>query len=145
MRKELPVVDVIENTENRGFGAGCNRGIRAAGHPDFVALVNNDASVGPEWLAPLVEALEADPSVGAACPKILFAGRFLDLELRSETTRRERGDRRDLGVLVAGARVDGVDVWRRVQRVDGTWGVEPGNGDGAEWTGAVADLRGPGS
>jgi GT2 family glycosyltransferase len=29
--------------------------------------------VEPDWLTPLVDALDADPQVGAACPKILFA------------------------------------------------------------------------
>jgi GT2 family glycosyltransferase len=143
VRAELPVVQVLERAENGGFGAGCNDGIRASDAADFVALVNNDATVAPEWLAPLVDALEADRAVGAACPKILFAGRYVDVEVRSETARRGRGDQRDLGVLVAGARVDGVDVWPRVQLVDGTWGVEPGDGDGGQWTSAVAHLRVP--
>ena len=84
---ELPVVDVIENAENHGFGAGCNLGIRAARRSRPVALVNNDATVDPEWLRPLVTALDADPGVGAACPKILFAGGFREVELRSATTR----------------------------------------------------------
>ena len=86
VRAELPAVEVLENLENVGFGAGCNRGIRAAGDVDYVALVNNDATVEPGWLRPLVAALETDPGVGAACPKILFAGRYRDLELRSATT-----------------------------------------------------------
>ena len=143
VRAELPVVVVVENTENVGFGAGCNRGIRAAGDVDYVALVNNDATVDPGWLDPLVDALDADPGIGAACPKILFAGAYREIALRSPTTQRGRGDARDLGVLVAGARVDGIDVWRRVHLVDGTWGVEPGLVDGAAWTSAVAHLQVP--
>jgi GT2 family glycosyltransferase len=143
VRAELPAVEVLENLENVGFGAGCNRGIRAAGDVDYVALVNNDATVEPGWLRPLVAALETDPGVGAACPKILFAGRYRYLELPSATTSRGRGDHRDLGVLLGGARVDDADVWRRVHLVDGTWGVEPDHDDGAQWTGAVAHLRVP--
>jgi GT2 family glycosyltransferase len=143
VRAELPVVQVVALDHNGGFGAGCNAGIRASGPADFVALVNNDATVEPGWLAPLVEALDADPGLGAACPKILFAGRYLDLELRSETGRPGRGDARDLGVLVTGARVDGVDVWRRAQLVDGTWGVVPGDAAEGQWTRARAHLRLP--
>jgi GT2 family glycosyltransferase len=143
VRAELPVVRVVELDRNDGFGAGCNAGIRALGAVDFVALVNNDATVDPDWLRPLVDALTADPALGAACPKILFAGRFLDVELRSATYRRGLGDQRDLGVFLAGARVDGVDQWSRVQLVDGTWGLEPGDAAGGEWTGPVAHLRVP--
>ena len=142
VRRELPVVRVVEQTTNTGFGAGCNAGIDALGAVDFVALVNNDATVDPGWLRPLVAALDADPGLGAACPKILFAGRFHEVELRSATERRGFGDRRDLGVLVTGARVDGTDVWSRVQLVDGTWGLEPDTA-GGEWTGPVAHLRVP--
>jgi hypothetical protein len=40
----------------------------------YVGLVNNDAFVDTQWLRELVSVLDADPSLGAACPKILFAG-----------------------------------------------------------------------
>jgi GT2 family glycosyltransferase len=140
---ELPAVDVIVRHANDGFGAACNDGIRALGAVDHVALVNNDAVVDPNWLAPLVTALDADAELGAACPKILFAGRFRELELRSATAQRGLGDRRDLGVFVSGARIDGDDVWSRLQLVDGTWGLEPDAPSGGEWTGPVAHLRVP--
>lgn len=141
--EELPVVQVLERTTNDGFGAGCNAGIRALGDVDHVALVNNDAFVDPGWLSPLVDALEADPGLGAACPKILFAGQFHDVELRSATSQRGFGDRRDLGVFLSGAEVDGEDVWSRIQLVDGTWGLEPDAAAGSEWTGPIAHLRVP--
>ncbi len=143
VRDELPVVEVVDLPSNRGFGAGCNAGIRALGAVDFVALVNNDAYVEPDWLSPLVDTLVDDPGLGAACPKILFAGRFHDVELRSATYRRGFGDRRDLGVFLSGARVDGTDVWSRVQLIDGTWGLEPDAAAGGEWTGTVTHLRVP--
>ncbi len=143
VRAELPVVRVIEMPANDGFGAACNAGIRALADVDFVGLVNNDATVDRGWLRPLVDTLVADPLLGAACPKILFGGRFRDVELRSATARRGVGDQRDLGVFVAGARVDGDDVWSRVQLVDGTWGLEPDAPTGGEWTGPRAHLRVP--
>ena len=49
-------------------------GCASARGVDYVALVNNDATVDPEWLAPLVDAMEQDSSLGAACPKVLYAG-----------------------------------------------------------------------
>ena len=42
-----------------GFAGGCNLGIRRPGSFDFVALVNNDATVDPGWLRPLVAAFDA--------------------------------------------------------------------------------------
>lgn len=74
VRAELPVVTVIESDRNLGFAGGCNLGMRDRGDVDAVALVNSDASVDPDWLAPLVDALEQDPTRGAACPKVVFAG-----------------------------------------------------------------------
>ena len=144
VRVEFPAVEVIESPVNGGFGAGCNLGIRALGDVEFVALVNNDATVTPEWLHPLTEALAADPALGAACPKILFADRFREVELRTRAVVHGRGDARPLGVLVSGVEVGGRDVWRRAQLVDGFWGTEPGTGDAsAQWTADTARVRVP--
>jgi GT2 family glycosyltransferase len=139
--RELPDVRVIPSATNRGFAGGCNLGMTDLGDVAYVALVNNDATVDPGWLAPLVATLERDPQLGAASPKILFAGRYRELVLEAPTVRAGRGDRRDLGLRVSGARVDGVDAWSRVQLVEGFWGQEP-DGPG-QWTGARARLRLP--
>lgn len=142
---DLPRVRVIDAGGNRGFAGGCNLALADLGDVDYVALLNNDAQVDPGWLAPLVDALEADPGVGAANPKILFAGRFVDVHLSSTTAVRGLGDRRPLGVRLSGARVDGADVWGRMQTVSGFWGLEHGSdGEGTfEWTNGNAHLRVP--
>jgi len=146
VEREHSRVHVVRNARNLGFAGGCNRGIDELVDVDFVALVNNDAVVEPGWLAPLVAALESDPELGAACPKILFEGEYRDVVVRSPTTQRGHGDHRDLGVRVSGARVDGHDVWGRVQLVRGFWGTEPpdarGEPDG-QWTTGDALLRVP--
>ncbi len=143
--EELAGVRVIDAGGNLGFGGGCNLALADLDDVDYVALVNNDAQVEPGWLAPLVEVLEADPSVGAASPKILFADRFVDVHLRSETGTRGMGDRRPLGVRVSGARVDGRDAWDRLQLVSGFWGLEHGSNGKAtyEWTNGDSHLRAP--
>ncbi|MFN8026211.1 MAG: glycosyltransferase family 2 protein [Acidimicrobiia bacterium] len=151
VRAELPTVHVVESGKNRGFGAGCNLGIRdlfdRVPDVEHVALVNNDATVDPGWLAPLVAALDTDAEVGAACPKILFAGRFRELLVQVPTFTRGQGDGRALGVVVGGVRVDGDDVDGRAQFVDGFWGVDPGAGGkdavGAQWTAGEATVRVP--
>lgn len=66
-------VELRHTGANLGFAGGANAGLRDLDDLDAVALVNPDAFVEPGWLTPLVEALEADPGVGAACPKILLA------------------------------------------------------------------------
>ena len=53
---------------------------------DYVALVNNDATVEPGWLWPLVEAMEADGAIGAAAPKMLLEAAFARVELDGEGT-----------------------------------------------------------
>jgi N-acetylglucosaminyl-diphospho-decaprenol L-rhamnosyltransferase len=74
---EHPATRLIARTDNGGFPAN-NDALRDLEGVDYVALVNNDAFVEPDWLAPLVATLEADPALGAACPKILFVERAVD-------------------------------------------------------------------
>ncbi|MET0143583.1 MAG: glycosyltransferase, partial [Ilumatobacteraceae bacterium] len=107
VRDELPGVRVIEPMANTGFAAGCNLGIRAPGDFDLVALVNNDATVDPGWLRPLVEAVHADRGVGAASPKMLFDGRFVEVDVRVDDAARIGADPRTLGVRLTAARIDG--------------------------------------
>ncbi|HDL19282.1 MAG TPA: glycosyltransferase family 2 protein, partial [Bacteroidetes bacterium] len=68
----------IKNAENLGFAGGCNMGIRAA-KGKYVLLLNNDTTVEPGWLEPLVNAMEKDETVAACQPKLLssrFAGKL---------------------------------------------------------------------
>jgi GT2 family glycosyltransferase len=144
-REEMPDVRIITSDRNLGFAGGCNLALRDLDGVDAVALVNSDVLVEPGWLAPLARALAHNPKVGAACPKILFASRFREVELRSGTHRPGRGDRRRLGVRVSGARVVGSDAWRDTQLVEGFWGPEHGAEPerGYQWTAGRAVLRVP--
>ncbi len=141
---ELAQVTVVRSERNLGFAGGCNLGMSRLGTVDYVALLNNDATVEPGWLTPLVDALEADPTVGAACPKILFDRPFVDVEVASPTAARGLGDRRPLGVQVSGVRLDGADAWRDAQLVAGFWGIEHSrDGTPFQWTDGAARLRVP--
>ena len=53
--------------KNRNFGPACNAGARAATAP-FVFFLNNDTLPTPNWSAPLLEAFQADDSLGAVAP-----------------------------------------------------------------------------
>ena len=144
-RNQWPDVRIITSDRNRGFAGGCNLALHDLDDVDAVALVNSDVLVEPRWLAPLARALGHNPKVGAASPKILFESRFREVELRSGTRRRGRGDRRRLGVRVSGARAGGSDVWRDTQLVEGFWGPEhgPEPESGFQWTSGRAVLRIP--
>ncbi len=74
-----PEVDVLRQSENLGFAGGVNAGIRATDAP-FVALLNNDATVEPDWLAALLGVLESHPEAGAATSKVVVADRSTVLD-----------------------------------------------------------------
>ena len=145
VRAGYPGVTVIESGANLGFAGGCNLAMTDLGATDYVALVNNDATVAPGWLPPLVDVLDADRSLGAACPKILFSSPFVDVHVESETRVPGRGDGRALGVRLSGVRVEGVELFRQAQFVDGFGGLEYGEAAEARyrWTAGSAQLRVP--
>jgi len=144
IREEMPWVHLVEHTHNVGFAGGCNLGLRDFRDVDYVALLNNDTLPERAWLRPLVDALEADPTLGAACSKIVFAPRFLTLTLTTETFR-PGNDARDLGVRITGLATDGEEVWKHTQFADGCHVVST-RGTGEEqscWTDGHAVVRIP--
>ncbi len=122
---ELPTVRVIEPLANTGFAGGCNLGICAPGTPDLIALVNNDAVVEPGWLRPLVEALGGDPGLGAASCKMLFDGRYVEVEVEVPNAASVGGDPRTLGVRLVAARIEGERADDRLSFDEGWFGAEP--------------------
>ncbi|HOT11176.1 MAG TPA: DUF6348 family protein [Polyangiaceae bacterium] len=82
LRADLPGVTFVANEHNYGFAEGNNRALRDLAGVDYVALINNDAVVSPGWLRPLVAALDAEPDVGAAAPKMLLESEFATVRLR---------------------------------------------------------------
>lgn len=68
---DLPGVIVLCPDTNLGFAAGCNRGA-AATNADVIALFNCDATMRPDTLCQLVDAL-LDPAVGIATASVRLA------------------------------------------------------------------------
>jgi len=71
VKKEFPLVTVILNSENGGFGRGNNIGAAYA-RGEFLAFLNQDTIVEPGWLESLIASLKAAPWAGLATPQILL-------------------------------------------------------------------------
>jgi GT2 family glycosyltransferase len=67
---EYPWVRVLALPRNLGFARAVNEGIRACRTP-IVVLLNNDTVAEENWLAELLDALDAHPECGMATSKIL--------------------------------------------------------------------------
>ena len=59
--------------KNKGFAIACNMGARLAcdNGDEFIFLLNNDTLLTPNWLDPLLLAME-EPKIGAVGPLLLF-------------------------------------------------------------------------
>lgn len=68
-------VELVTPGRNLGYGGAANVGFRRAAElgATAVALLNDDVEVEPGWLRPLLQALDADASLGAVQPKLLIA------------------------------------------------------------------------
>ncbi len=65
--KDEDNVKVIFNEDNKGFPAGCNRGMSEASG-DYLLLLNNDVVVTESWLTNLLKAFDRDPALGIVGP-----------------------------------------------------------------------------
>jgi GT2 family glycosyltransferase len=126
-------VTILRNKENLGFAGGCNLAMRDRRDVDFIALVNSDALVEPDWLDALVR--EAGPRVGAVNPKILLADRYRRLTLEVNDG--------EHGVRVSGMKLGGSDVWAATEAASGTLGAHLVRGGRAESTTARAEYLVP--
>ncbi len=71
VKANYPQVRLVQLRRNLGFSAAVNAGIHAT-DTEYVAFLNNDTEVTPNWLKSLVDALEAHPAAGSASSKILW-------------------------------------------------------------------------
>jgi GT2 family glycosyltransferase len=138
-----PRIRLVRNDHNGGFVAN-NLAMRDLDGVDYVGLVNADSFVDPGWLGALVAGIEADPGLGAVSARLVFADRFAEVTVESPTFSPAGPDPRDLGVMVSGVRVDGVDRWRDAQLADGAWGIEHlADGTTFQWTSGRTTVRVP--
>jgi len=78
-----PDVRLLLNDTNAGFAAAVNRGVNSGNSP-LVLLLNSDAALEPTTLDTLARALEDDPHIAAAGPRII--GDDGELELSTGRT-----------------------------------------------------------
>ncbi len=70
VRREFPQVRIVENRRNEGFAAANNQGAAEA-TGQYVAFLNNDMRVHPDWLRELVAVMRTATDVAAVGGKIL--------------------------------------------------------------------------
>ena len=85
VKKNFPGVEIAELDENRGYAGGNNEGFRRA-KGKYIALVNNDCLVDPNWLKEMLAIFDKstdDAKIGAVGPKVVFYWPYLPLQVIS--------------------------------------------------------------
>lgn len=70
LAREFPAVVRLPLPQNYGFAEGYNQALKQIDAPYYL-LLNSDVEVGPHWLRPLLEYMEAHPQTAACQPKLL--------------------------------------------------------------------------
>ena len=70
VEKNFPEIEIFKVKENQGFTGGYDQSLPYI-DAEYYVLLNSDVEVAPGWLAPIINAMEQDDSVGAAQPKTL--------------------------------------------------------------------------
>jgi len=67
VKNNFPSIELIPNSKNKGWAGGNNDGIKhAMGEgAKYVALINNDILVHPDWIKNAVSIAEQNPDIGA--------------------------------------------------------------------------------
>ncbi len=70
VRSHFPQIKIVINAHNYGYAGGYNSALKQI-EADYYVLLNNDIEVPSGWIEPVVEAMEADNTIGACQPKML--------------------------------------------------------------------------
>ena len=66
-----PTVDCVKNPEPQGFARNINQAIKSNPEFEYYLLINPDVICHPGMITTLVDAMAADPQIGAAGPQLL--------------------------------------------------------------------------
>lgn len=70
-QNKSPQLIFVQNGKNLGYAGGINSGLAYA-TGNYIAPLNIDTEVTPDWLGTMVSFLDANPQVAAVTPKILL-------------------------------------------------------------------------
>jgi len=70
LSKQFPQIQLVRLDNNYGFAGGYNRGLKEIDAKYFM-LLNSDVEVGKDWISPLVELMENEPTIGICGSKLL--------------------------------------------------------------------------
>ncbi len=66
----FPEIHTIQFGSNYGYAKGYNKAIEQI-DSKYLVLLNDDVMVTPNWLTPIINKMEADPTIGACMPSVL--------------------------------------------------------------------------
>jgi len=90
VKTNYPQIRLIVNDHNYGFAEGYRKILEQV-EADYYILLNSDVEVPPNWIQPVIDLMQSDPTIAVAQPKIKWqkkktefeyagaAGGFLDL------------------------------------------------------------------
>jgi len=70
LKQQYPQISIIQNSSNEGFAKGYNTALKQV-QADYYILLNSDVEVTENWIAPVIDLMEADTMIAACQPKIL--------------------------------------------------------------------------
>lgn len=70
LKTNFPNVRLILQSTNEGFSKGYNSVLRQV-EAEYYVLLNSDVEVTENWIPPIIELMEQEPSIAACQPKIL--------------------------------------------------------------------------
>jgi len=70
MQQNHPDIRLIINKENGGFSTGYNQALKQV-EAEYFVLLNSDIEVTPNWIQPVVELMDSDPTIATCQPKLL--------------------------------------------------------------------------
>ena len=70
IQEHYPEATMIQNSENRGFAAAVNQGIKIS-HSEYIFLLNNDVELEPDCISNLVKCIKKDENIFAVSSKMV--------------------------------------------------------------------------
>ena len=64
LETNFPSIRIIRNASNEGFARGYNLALKQV-EADYYILLNSDIEVTPDWIHPVIDMMEIDPSIAA--------------------------------------------------------------------------------